>query len=225
MFLFISHLVCGILFSSVAQTCPTLCNPMNCSASRCQSPTMGVYSNSCPLSQWCHPFHPLSSASPTAFNLSQDQGLFKWVSSSHHVAKVLECQLQHQSFQWIFRTDSFRIGWLDFLAVQGTLKSLLQNHSSKASILKHSAFYIVQWYFVTVAQVDKETLLSGPSIWNTTPLLHSVTQLKAIEFENKFDKLLVITVTYHCFLHSLIWTKCKVLGNSNDSKNLQQWQL
>ena len=52
------------------------------------------------------PSHPLSSPSPPAFNLSQHQGLFKWVSSLHQVAKVLEFQLQHQSFQWIFRTDS-----------------------------------------------------------------------------------------------------------------------
>ena len=51
------------------------------------------------------PSHPLLSLSPPAFNISQDQGLFKWVSSSHQVAKVLEFQLQHQSFQWIFRTD------------------------------------------------------------------------------------------------------------------------
>ena len=51
------------------------------------------------------PSHPLSSSSPPAFNLSQHQGLFQWVSSSHQVAKVLEFQLQHQSFQWIFRTD------------------------------------------------------------------------------------------------------------------------
>ena len=51
------------------------------------------------------PSHPLSSPSPPAFNLSQYQGLFKWVSSSHLVSKVLEFQLQHQSFQWIFRTD------------------------------------------------------------------------------------------------------------------------
>ena len=51
------------------------------------------------------PSHPLSSPSPPAFNLSQNQGLFQWVSSSHQVAKVLEFQLQHQSFQWIFRVD------------------------------------------------------------------------------------------------------------------------
>ena len=81
------------------------------------------------------PSHPLSSASP-AFNLSQHQGLFQWVSFSHQVAKVLQFQLQHQSFQWIFRTD--------LLAVQRTLRSLLQHHSSKASILRCWAFFIVQ---------------------------------------------------------------------------------
>ena len=53
------------------------------------------------------PSHPLSPSSPPTFNLSQHQGLFKWVSSSHQVAKVLEFQLQHQFFQWIFRTDFF----------------------------------------------------------------------------------------------------------------------
>ena len=71
-------------------------------------------------------------------------GLFKWVSSSHQVAKVLEFQLQHQSFQWTPRLISFRMGWLDLVAVQGTLKSLPQHHSSKTSILQHSAFLIVQ---------------------------------------------------------------------------------
>ena len=82
---------------------------------------------------------------PPAFNLSQHQGLFKWVSSAHHVAKVLELQLQHQSFQWIFKTwgYSLRTDWLDLLTVQGTLKSLLQQYISKASILRCSAFFIV----------------------------------------------------------------------------------
>ena len=90
------------------------------------------------------PSHPLSSPFPPAPNPSQHQGLFKWVSSSHQVAKELEFQLQHQSFQWTPRMISFRMDWLDLLAVQGTLKSLLQHHSSKASILQRSAFFIVQ---------------------------------------------------------------------------------
>ena len=90
------------------------------------------------------PSHPPSSPSPPTFNLSQHQGLFKCVSSLHQVAKVLKFQLQHQYFQWIFRTDFLRMDWLDLLAVQGTLKSLLQHHSSKASILWCSAFFMVQ---------------------------------------------------------------------------------
>ena len=77
---------------------------------RCPSPTPGVCSN--PVIDSCHrvgeaiqPSHPLLSPSPPAFNLSQHRGLFQRVSSSHQVTKVLEFQLQHQSFQWIFRTD------------------------------------------------------------------------------------------------------------------------
>ena len=91
------------------------------------------------------PSHPLSSFSLPAFNLSQKQGLFQWVNSWHQVAKVLKFQFQHQSFQRIFRTDFFRVDWIDLLAVQGILKSLLQHHSSKASILQLSVFFIVQF--------------------------------------------------------------------------------
>ena len=90
------------------------------------------------------PSHPLSSPSPPAPNPSQHQGLFQWVSSSHQVAKVLEFQLQHQPSNEHPGPISFRIDWLDLLAVHGPLKSLLQHHSSKASILQHSAFFIVQ---------------------------------------------------------------------------------
>ena len=86
----------------------------------------------------CHPLLLPPSIFP------QHQGLFKWVSSLHQVAKILELQLQHQSFQWIFRLISFRIDWFGLPVIQGTLKSLLQHHSSKASILWCSAFFIVQ---------------------------------------------------------------------------------
>ena len=90
------------------------------------------------------PSQPLSSPSPPALNLSKNQGLFKWVSSSHQVAEGLEFHLQHQSFQWTPRTDLFRMDWLVLLAFQGTLRSLLQHHSSKASILWCLALFIVQ---------------------------------------------------------------------------------
>ena len=109
----------------------------------CPSPTPRAYSNSCPLSWWCHPAISSSVTPPPALNPSQHWGLFKWVSSSHQVAKLLEFQLQDQSFQWIFRIDFFRIDWLDLLDVQGTLKSLLQQHNLKASILQVSAFFTV----------------------------------------------------------------------------------
>ena len=90
------------------------------------------------------PSHPLSSPSLPAFNLSHHQGLFQWVSSLHEVAKVLELQLQHQSFSEYSGPISFRMDWSDLVAVQGTLKILLQHHSSKVSSLRRSAFFIVQ---------------------------------------------------------------------------------
>ena len=85
------------------------------------------------------PSHPLSPPSLPVLNLSQHQGLSQWVGSLHHVAKVLELQLQYQSFWWIL--ISFRIDSLDLLEVQGTPKSLLQHHNSKSSGLQHSALF------------------------------------------------------------------------------------
>ena len=110
----------------------------------CPSPTPGVYSNSCPLSRWCHPTISSSVFPSPTFNLSQHQGLFKWVRSLHQVVKVLEFQLQHQSSIEYPGLISFRMDCLDLLAVQGILQSLLQHQSSKASILWRSAFFIVQ---------------------------------------------------------------------------------
>ena len=92
---------------------------------------------------WCHPTISSSvGSSPPVFSFPQHQGLFQWVSSSHQMAKVLE--LQHQSFQWIFRIDFLYSDWFDLSAVQGTLKNILQDHSSKASVLWRSAFFMVQ---------------------------------------------------------------------------------
>ena len=101
------------LFSSVAQSCPSLCDPMDCSM-----PGIPVHHQLPEFTQThvhrvgdaIQPSHPLSSPSPPAFNLSQHQGLFQWVSSSHQVAKVLEFQLQDQSFQWTLRTDLLEDG-------------------------------------------------------------------------------------------------------------------
>ena len=103
----------------------------------CPSPTPGVHSDSCPLSRWCHPaisssvvpFSSCLQSFPASGSFPMSQ-LFAWGGQSIGV------QLQHQSF---------RMDWLDLLAVQETLKSLLQQHSSKASILWYSAFFIVQF--------------------------------------------------------------------------------
>ena len=94
-------------FSSVTQLGPTLCDLMNCSTPGLpvhQQPLESTQTHVHWVGDAIQPSHPLSSPSP-AFDLSRHQGLFQWVSSLHQVAKVLELQLQHQSFQWIFRTD------------------------------------------------------------------------------------------------------------------------
>ena len=103
----------SVQFSSVAQLCPTLCDPMDCS-----TPCFPIHHQLSEFTQthvhWIsdaiQPFHPLSPPSSPAFNLSQHQGLFQWVSPLHQVAKVLEFQLEHQSFHWIFRTDFLEDG-------------------------------------------------------------------------------------------------------------------
>ena len=105
-------------FSSVTQSCPTLCNPMDCNI-----PGFPVHHQLSVLAQThvhhigdaIQPSHP-PSPSPPAFNISQHQGVFKWVSSLHQVAKVLEFQLQHQSFQII--QDWFPLGWAGWISLQ-----------------------------------------------------------------------------------------------------------
>ena len=97
----------SVQFSSVAQSCLTLCNPMNC-----RMPGLLIHYQFPEFTQtqvhWVReaiqPSHPLSSPSPPALNLSQHQGLFKWVRSSYQVAKVLKLQGQYQAFQWTPRT-------------------------------------------------------------------------------------------------------------------------
>ena len=135
------------LFSSVPQSCPTLCDPMSCSM-----PGLPVHHQLLESIQThVHRVHdaiqlsyPLSSPSPTAPNPSQSQSLFQWVNSSHEVAKVLGFSSSISPSNEHSGQISFRMDWLDLFAVQGTLKSLHQYHSSKPLILWHSAFFIVQ---------------------------------------------------------------------------------
>ena len=135
-----------IQFSSVAQSCLTICNPMDCSM-----PGFPIHHQLLAFTQthvhWVgdaiQPSHPLASPSPPVFNLSQHQGLFQWVSSSHQVTRVF-VSTSASVLNFHSGLISFRMDWLNLLAVQGTLKSLFQHHGSKASILRHSAFFIVQ---------------------------------------------------------------------------------
>ena len=135
-----------IQFSSVAQSCPTLCDPMNHS-----TPGLPVHHQLLNFTQThvhlvsdvIQPYHSLSSPSPPVPNPSQHQGLF-------HESTLRIRWPKYWSFSFSISPSNehprliFRMDWLDLLAVQGTLKSLLQHHSSKPSILQHSAFFTVQ---------------------------------------------------------------------------------
>ena len=133
-----AYCVCSVQFSSVAQSCPTLCDPMNC----CM-PGLPVHHHLLEFTQThvhrvrdaIQPSHPRSFPSPPTPNPSQHQSLFQWVNSLHEVAKVLEFQLQHHSFQRNPRLISFRMDWLDLLAVQGTLKDF-----SNTTVQTHQFF-------------------------------------------------------------------------------------
>ena len=150
-FLFFLHqrkaIIPRVGFSSVTQSCPTVYDPMDCS-----TPGFPVLHQLSELAQthahWVsdaiQPSHHLSSPSPPAFNLSQHQGLFHSVSSLLRWPKYWSFSFRIIPSKEIPGLISFRMDWLDLLAVQGTLKSLLQHHSSKASILWCSAFFIVQ---------------------------------------------------------------------------------
>ena len=100
----------------------------------------------------------------SAFNHSQHQGLFKWVSFSNQVAKYWSFSFNISPSSEHSGLISFRMDWLDLLAVQGTLKSVLKHHSSKASILWRSAFFIVQ-------SLIHKWLLEKPKLWLDGPLL------------------------------------------------------
>ena len=134
----------SVQFSSIAQSCPTLWDPTDYS-----TPGLPVHHQFLEFTHiyvnWIgdaiQPSQPLSFPSPPTFNISQHQGLFKWVSSLNQVANI-SCNISPSNeYSGLI---SFRINWLYLLAVQGTLKSLLQHHSSKASILWRSAFFTVQ---------------------------------------------------------------------------------
>ena len=136
----------SVRFSSVTQSCPMLCDPMNHSRPgfpiQQQHPEF-IQTHVHRIGDAIQPSHPLSSPSPPAPSPFQHQDLFQWVNSSHEVAKNWSFSFSISPSNEHPGLISFRMDRLDLLAVQGTLKSLLQHHSSKASILRCSAFFIV----------------------------------------------------------------------------------
>jgi len=144
---------------SVAQSCPTLYNPVDCST-LCSPVLYYLPEFAQTHVHWVddavQPSHPLSSPSPPALNPSQHQGLSQWVGSLYQGPKYwsfsFSISLSNEHSRLIF----FRIDCFDLLAVQGTLKSLLQNHSSKVSILQHSVF---------ISRVDHNLQKSGMFRW------------------------------------------------------------
>ena len=216
----------GNQFSSVTQSCPTVCNLVDCS-----TPGLPVHHQFLESTQthvhWVsddiQPSHPLLSPSPPSLNLSQHQGLFKWISSSHQVAKVLEFQIQHQSFQWTPGLVSFRMDWLNLLAVQGTPKSLLQYHSSKALILPHSALFTVQLSHPYMTTGKTIALTKWSFVDKAMSLLFNMLSLLVITFLPRSKCLLIslaaviicsdfgaqknkVSHCFHCFPFYLPWS-------------------
>jgi len=215
-------------------SCLILCDPMDCS-----TPGFPVHYQLPEFTQthvhWVgdaiQPSHPLSSPSP-AFNLSQHQGLFKWVSSSHQVAKVLSFNIspsnEHSGL------ISSRMDWLDLLAVQGTLKSILHHHSSKASILRHSAFFVVQLSHPYMTTGKTIALTRWTFVGKVMSLLLYMLSRLVITFLPRSKRLLIswlqspsavileppkiVCHCFHCFPIHLSWndgTKCHNLSFLN----------
>ena len=139
----------SVQFGSVTQSCPTLCDPMDC-----RMPGFTVHHQLMKLAQThvhrvgdaIQPSHPLSSTSPPVFSLSKHQsGSFPvsqfFTSGGQSIGASASASVLPMNNSGLI---SFRMDWFDLLTVQGTLKSLLQHHSSKASVLRHLAFIIVQ---------------------------------------------------------------------------------
>ena len=152
------------------------------------------------------PSYPLFPPSSPALNLSQHQGLFQWVSSWHQVARLLEHQYQHQSFQWIFRVISFRIDWFERLAVRGTA-SLLQHHNAKGSILQCSAFFMVQFSYLYMT--TGKTIAS--SIWTF------VGKVMSLLFDMLFRFVIAFLQRSKCLLVS--WLQSLVHSNFGAQEN------
>ena len=218
-------------FSSVAQSYPTLYDPTNYS-----TPGLPVQHQLLESTQthvhWVsnaiQPSHPLSSPSPPALNPSQHQGLFIWITS------FCIRWPKYWSFNYNISHSNehpgliFRMDWLDLLAVQGALKRLLQHHSSKASILQHSAFFIVQLSHPYMATGKTIALTGRTLVDKVMSLLFNMLSSLVITFLPRSKRLLIswlqspsavifgapqnkVWHCFHCFPIYLPWsdgTRC-----------------
>ena len=189
-----SVLPCGILLSSYQAKHEWLTHLLLLSHK--------AVSNSLPPSRSSR--HPGKSSSfLPAFSFAQNNGLFHWVSSLYQVAKVLELQLQHQSFQWIFHWKewSFSKGSISFgltgFIFQWALKSLLQHHSSKASILWCSAFFMVQLSLSNMTTGKTIALTIWTFVGKVMSLLFSMLSRFVIAFLPRSKHLLIYGCSYH----------------------------
>ena len=181
-------------FSSVAQSCLTLWpHEQQHARPPCPSPAPGVHPNPCPSSEWCHPNHLilcrplllLSSIFPSIRIFSNESALLiRWPkcwSFSFNISPSNE----HPGL------ISFRMDWLDLLAVQGSLKSLLQHHSSKASILRCSAFFIVQLSHPYMTTGKTIALTRQTFVGKVTSLLFNMLSRLVITFFPRSKHLLI----------------------------------
>ena len=180
-----------------------------CDSVDCSTPGLPVHHQLAEFTQthvhWVgdaiQPSHPLLSPSLPTFNLSQHQGLFRWVSSSYQVAK------KYWSFSFSISPSSeysglisFRIDWFDLLVVQGTLKSLLQHHSSKASVLQPSAFFMGQLSHASMTTGKSIPLTLWTFVSEVTSLLFNMLSSFAIAFLPRRKHLLI-----SCYSRHLQW--------------------
>ena len=187
------HIHSGI-FSSVTQSCLTLCDPMNRSM-----PGLPVHHQLPEFTQThirqvgnaIQPLHPLSSPSPPVPNPSQHPGLFQWVSSLHEVAKVLEFQLQHQSFS-INTQDWSPLGWTGWISLQAKgLSRVFSNTTSKASIFRHSAFFTVQFSHPYMTTGKTVALTRRTFVAKVMSLLFNMLSRLVITFLPRTKRLLI----------------------------------
>ena len=196
----------SVEFSSVTQSCSTLCNPMNCS-----TPGLPVHqqlpeftqTHVHPVSDLILPFHLLSSPSPPASNTSQHQGLFN--ESSLHMKWP-----KYWSFSFSISPSnehpgliSFTMDWLDLLAVQRTLKSLLQHHSSKALVLWRSAFFTVQLSHPYMTTGKTMALTRRTFVGKVMSLLLNMLSRLVITFLPRSKRLLKNFIKFHGCNHHL----------------------